>query len=765
MRLALAPSYLRGRLAQRLLAVFVLASVVPVLLASLIAYQQLLGAAHAARTRDLHRQVETASLAFLAQLQVASAQLAIVQPGQARSAQRARSEGLRHLKFRPLLNETQRARAFAGLAPPVRRALAQGRTAISWGRDAAGRPALYMTRVQPGGVRLARAQLNVPALLARAGGPDGSATLALVDVTHPTLSIGSANSRLPPAVMASMAHVVPAVGVRAARRSARGRWLGSDWELFLPASFAAPPVRLILAERAGMANGLAGLRWMIPLALLGSMAFAVLLAIRQLRRYLGPLETLTMATRRLTEQKDHTHVRIDTGDELQMLGDDFNRMAEQLLRRARFDSLTGLANREFFHQSLGARLACAERTSTALLYVDLDAFKKINDSAGHEAGDAVLVEVVSRLRECVGPGSLLARLGGDEFAVVLAAGASAAAADALAERILRALQPPVIVHGFERRISASIGIAIAPEHGEDVEQLLRSADIALYEAKDAGRDGFARFNVGMHQRRQRQILLEAQLQGAIAREELVLFYQPITCGERLIGVEALVRWERTPGELVSPTAFISIAEQSNLITAIGEWVLRRACADFARWQAAGIAPQYLSVNVAPKQLVSSEFFTTLCTALERSGMPAERLHIEITESAVAREREMEDRLRRISALGLCLVLDDFGTGYSSLSHLHRLPFEVIKIDRSFIVGLPDSPVALQLVRTILSMGHGLGKTVVAEGVETEAQRALLQRLGCDELQGYLMGRPMSELQMRARLLAEPAPAEARVAAR
>lgn len=751
MGLALVPSFLHGRLARRLLTVFVLVSVVPVSLASLIAYRQLVHGARTARLRELHQQVQTASLAFLSQMQEASAHLEIVRPGQA-SIESDEGE-FEHVQFVPFGNPSERVRALSGLTRPVRAAIAVGHAAISWGRSG-GRPALFIIRLQRNRHRLVRGQIDVQRMLSQVAGPDNQAGIALVDAADPTRVISSAYSHLPRAVLASLARA--GVGRAPAREwhSADGRWLGATWELFLPAQLAGAPVRLVLGEPVGSIEGLAGLRWMIPLALFGAMAFAVLLAIRQLRSYLGPLETLTIATRRLAENNEHTLVHIDTDDELAMLGEDFNHMAEELLRRARFDGLTGLANRDFFRQSLGTRLAGATGAVTALLYIDLDAFKKINDSAGHEAGDEMLVAVAQRLRACVGDNAMLARLGGDEFAAILTSDVSGTKAEALATRILHALQTPFMICGCQRHISASIGVALAPEHGDSVELLLRNADIAMYEAKDSQGDRFARFTAEMHDRRRTEIMLEAELRGAIEREELELFYQPITDGKRLTGVEALLRWRRASGEQVSPAVFIPLAERSGLIIAIGSWVLQRACADFASWQAAAIAPEYVSVNVAPKQLLSSEFLATLNSALGSNGVPAARVHIEITESAVAEGREVEEKLRHMSALGVCLALDDFGTGYSSLSELHRLPFDVIKIDRSFVTDLPDSLVALQLVRAIVNMGHGLEKEVLAEGVETEAQRQLLRQLGCDSMQGYLLGRPVSEAALRSRLLAE-----------
>jgi diguanylate cyclase (GGDEF)-like protein len=762
-RFTVAPSYLRGRLARRLLTVFVLASALPVLLVGLIAYAQFMRSARVARSERLNHAVEAVSLAFLGQVQEVSAQLSSAVPADAHVVQWMASRGLERMSFLPFATRAERAKALGAMPQTLRHALAARRDVLSWSHGRGGRSTLVLTRVQSAGTRVVRARLDVSRLLTRATALDPGAAAALIDVRDPRRMIIGGSARVPAAVIESLALARGVSNAGTVRLSEHGAWLGALWNLFLRSSFTAPAVRIALVEPAAVANGgLRELRWMIPGALLAAMAAAMLLAIRQLRRYLGPLETLTVATRRLTERNEHLEVRIDTDDELAILGHDFNRMAAELLRRAQFDGLTQLANRDFFRQILATRLAteAVGGRSTALLYIDLDAFKKINDSVGHAAGDAVLVEVVARLAACTRPGDLLARLGGDEFAVILAPGATEveAEAEALAVRILRTLQTPFIVRGAERHVTASIGIALAPQHGNSVDVLLRNADIAMYEAKDSGRDAFARFDARMHERRGGEILLEAELQGAIERDELVLFYQPITRGARQIGVEALVRWRRGTGEMLAPGRFIPIAEQSGLIVAIGEWVLRRACADFTRWRAEGLEPGYLSVNVAPKQLLARQFLDTLCAVLAGSGIPADRLQLEITESAVAEGEQVDRALRRIGALGVHLALDDFGTGYSSLSQLHRLPIEVVKIDRSFVCELPDSLISLQLVRAIVSMAHSLDKDVVAEGVETEAQRELLEQLGCDAMQGYLMGRPVPETVLREMLLAAASPA-------
>ncbi|MBW8078532.1 MAG: EAL domain-containing protein [Gallionella sp.] len=316
-------------------------------------------------------------------------------------------------------------------------------------------------------------------------------------------------------------------------------------------------------------------------------------------------------------------------------------------------------------------------------------------------------------------------------------------ADSLATCIQHALQSPFAIKGCETGISASIGITESPGDGASVEMLIKNGDIAMYEAKKAGRNRIARFVPEMFARRQSELALETQLQGAIARDELYVVYQPITDGERLSGLEALLRWRQASGDEIGPDVFIPLAEATDLINDIGQWVLRRACADFSSWSADGIAPNYVSVNVAPRQLVAENFLSIVDTELAIAGLSPSKLQVEITESAVVEGEHVEQVLRALRSRGIRIALDDFGTGYSSLSELHRLTFNVIKIDKSFVMDLPDSHIAMQIVRTIISMGHGLGRDVLAEGVETEGQRLVLHRLGCDSMQGYLIGRPVN----------------------
>ena len=760
MRPWLAGSYLNGRLARRLLLVFVLASVVPVLLASLLTYRQLMHGADAATARALHDQAKESALTFLSQLQGASAELALVNatgPDSSHSYQ-AWPLPFSAISFAPIGTQAQRRRALAALPAHARAALIAGRAVLVWDESDGSRPQLALLRAQLSQGRLVRGTLDTRRMLGEGRPTMASTGIALVDSASGARLIRSDGDPVPRGVYEQMA-AATATGVQPTIwRHRSGRWRGSAWNLFLESDFAAPPLRILICEAAtDSIAGPAGLPRTIPLMLLGATAFAAWLAIAQLRRYLEPLATLARATRRLGASNFDVEVRIRTDDELSDLGEDFNRMARslrdqhrELQRRAQVDGLTRLSNRDHFRQQLGECLSVGG--SAALLYIDLDEFKKVNDSAGHEAGDALLVQVADRLRGCVQPADKVARLGGDEFAIMLANGAGRDEAAATAARVLQAVQAPIPVAGADRYVSASIGVAMIPGDGGTVDLLLRNADIAMYQAKERGRNDVTFFSQDMHGRMEERISLEAALKGAIDRGELRLHYQPIVSAGRLAGVEALVRWARPAGPEVGPSEFIPVAEQSGLIVAIGDWVLAQACSDFARWRAAGIAPGYVSVNVAPRQLQSSAFLERLQRLMSERQMHPAQIQLEMTESTIANGAQVVATLERLHDLGLRLALDDFGTGYSSLGQLQRLPFDVVKIDRSFIVGLPDSMVALQLVHTIVGMARSLNLTAVAEGVETEAQRDLLHELGCSTMQGYLFGKPVPESQIRSLFL-------------
>lgn len=757
MPLRLVDAYLRGRLGRRLLGVFVLAAVAPVLITSFVGYRQMIRGADAARSRALHDEARESALTFLSQLQEASAELALVDPGRPMPGNAPAPPPFVALSFVPAGTGRQWLRALATVPESMRAPLSSGKTILVWRRSRTGQPGLALIRPLPAQGRLAIGTLDVQRMLDQARPTDPASSIALADGTAPSRVIRDSGEPVPlrafERLAAASANGAPATLWREGRRS----WRGSAWNLFLQSDFAAPAIRVLICEPATESvAGLAELRFTIPMMLLGTMAFAAWLAIAQLRRYLGPLETLTAATRQLGARNFDVEVRISSNDELSDLGEDFNRMARslreqhrELQHRAQVDDLTGLSNRDYFRQQLHDCLACGE--SSALLFIDLDEFKKINDSAGHEAGDRLLQELAGRLRACLHRADTAARLGGDEFAVLLAGGSSASEAADAARRILQTIRSPILVAGTERCLSASIGIALIPFDGDTVDLLLRSADIAMYQAKERGRNGIAFFSPDMHRSMEERISLEIALQGVIARNELRLHYQPITRAGKLAGLEALLRWKRPSGIEISPAEFIPVAEQSGLIVAIGEWVLEQACADFVRWRAQGIAPDYVSVNVSPRQLQSSGFHSGLKMLLRKQRIRPQELQLEMTESAIANGPQVAATLGRLHEIGVRLALDDFGTGYSSLSQLQRLPFDVVKIDRSFIIGLPEDEVALQLVRTMLRMTESLGKLAVAEGVETEAQRDLLEELGCSAMQGYLFGRPAPAQQTRSML--------------
>ena len=761
MRLRLADTHLRGRLARRLLMVFVLASVSPILLTSFLGYRQLIRGADAASTRALHDEVRQSALTFFSQLQSASAELALVglqtaAPGGLRTARPLPFDAV---SFVPVRTDGERRRALAEVPGPLRTPLMAGRAVLICSRGEGGRIELVLIQPQLAQSRLARATLQSRRMLEQSRPMETGTGFALACGTAGRWLIRSRGDPVARAVFQAMVQSGATASPATLWHSRDGHWRGSGWSLFLESGFAAAPIRILICESAASPiAALSGLRLTIPMMLLGTTAFAAWLAIALLRRYLGPLETLTAATRQLSASNFDVEVPVQSDDELSALGEDFNRMAHslreqhrELQHRAQVDGLTGLSNRDFFRELLRQRLASAQ--SSALLYIDLDEFKKVNDSAGHGAGDTLLKEVAVRLRRGARPGDAVARLGGDEFAILLGGEAAADDAAATAARILDVIRAPILVAGAERRVSASIGIALIPAHGETVDLLLRNADIAMYQAKERGRNGLALFSPEMHRRMEERISLEMALQGAVARDELRLHYQPITRAGRLSGVEALVRWARPAGREVGPAEFIPVAEQSDLIVTIGEWVLGRACEDFLRWRAAGIAPGYISINVAPRQLESERLVEQLQAHLRERRMNPAEVQLEVTESALANGAQAAATLEQLHDLGFRLALDDFGTGYASLGQLQRLPFDVVKIDRSFIIGLGDSRVALQLVRTIVRMTESLDKLAVAEGVETEVQRDILNGLGCSAMQGYLFGRPVPEHQMRSLLKA------------
>jgi len=420
---------------------------------------------------------------------------------------------------------------------------------------------------------------------------------------------------------------------------------------------------------------------------------------------------------------------------------------ENLRHLAEYDLLTELPNRHLFHDRLEHAILRMRRNNENLtvMFIDLDHFKRVNDSLGHVAGDQLLTEVARRFRTCLREADTLARQGGDEFTLLLE-GASKFTAEAVAEKLIGILAEPIALASTEVFIGASIGIARYPEDGPDAETLLKSADTAMYRAKSAGRNRFQFFDPDMESQVSHRLSLETDLRHALARGQLELHYQlqVDARAKRVVGVEALLRWRHPERGMVGPVEFIPIAEETGLIVPIGRWVLEEACRQGALWNQELGQKLRISVNVAPQQFQRGQIIDEVRVALANSGLPAAQLELEITESSLMGDIDsVAGTLHELKALGVSLAVDDFGTGYSSLSYLKRLPIDRLKIDRSFVSDTPFDNEDKAIVRTIIGMTENLELSVIAEGVEREDQMRFLDAEGCPELQGYLFSRPGS----------------------
>jgi diguanylate cyclase (GGDEF)-like protein len=421
---------------------------------------------------------------------------------------------------------------------------------------------------------------------------------------------------------------------------------------------------------------------------------------------------------------------------------------ERLAFQAQHDTLTGLPNRLLFQDRVlqASRMALRHGRMAAVIWIDLDKYKQINDTLGHRVGDEVLCEVARRLQSCLRQSDSVARVGGDEFTVLAQDLAQTQDAERVAATILSAFTPPFQLAAHQTTLAASLGISMFPEHGEDPITLLRNADIAMYSAKRAGGGTFRMFRPALSDSMQRRVLLERELKGALEHNELRLDYQPLVDRNgKLDGVEALLRWNNPEAGQVSPAEFIPIAEETGLIPSIGEWVTQTACRNAARWLQLGYDVPLIAVNVSALQFADGKFTSLVERILRECGLPPSRLELEITETALMDNLEgVVKQIELLRRLGVRFAIDDFGTGYSSLSHLQNLPVDCIKIDRSFIKDLePGAVGSATLVRGIIALAHNLGLRVVAEGVETAQQLALLNNLGCDINQGFFLHRPMS----------------------
>jgi len=421
---------------------------------------------------------------------------------------------------------------------------------------------------------------------------------------------------------------------------------------------------------------------------------------------------------------------------------------ERIQHLAHFDALTNLPNRALLNDHLDLSIALANRSQTqlAIIFLDLDRFKIVNDSLGHHAGDLLLQIVSERLKDCVRETDTVARLGGDEFVILLNSINDPSDAARVAQKVVEAIAIPFTLHGQEVNIGTSIGIGIYPDNGLDRPTLIKNADAAMYHAKESGRNNFQFFSSIMNDKAFERLALENDLRRALKGEEFFLLYQPqinVLTG-KIVGVEALIRWQHPERGLVPPFNFISLAEKCGLIVPIGEWVLKTACAQNIAWQKEGLAPILTAVNISAQHFRQKNFKESIMQILGDTGLAPHFLELEITESAFMDNAEsMLESLNSLKEIGLHLSIDDFGTGYSSLSYLKHFPIDKLKIDRSFVMDITEDSRNNAIIETIIHLGHNLKLKVIAEGVETAEQLATLQKLRCDEIQGYYFSRPIS----------------------
>jgi diguanylate cyclase (GGDEF)-like protein/PAS domain S-box-containing protein len=420
---------------------------------------------------------------------------------------------------------------------------------------------------------------------------------------------------------------------------------------------------------------------------------------------------------------------------------------KQLEYQAYYDALTGLPNRLLFRDRVVNAIAQAQRNrrGVAVMYLDLDHFKLVNDGLGHSLGDALLSEVAARLQSCVRASDTISRLGGDEFTILLIDTSSSEAIAGVARKILQSFAHPFRVEGHELFVTASIGISIFPGDGEEVETLLKCADSAMYRAKELGRNQAQMFTASMNERYGRRLALEQSLHHALERDELVVHYQPIFDRNRkkIVSLEALVRWDHPERGLVQPAEFIALAEETGLIVPIGEWVLRRVCHDSRSWRAAGLPPMRVGVNIAAPQFQQLSFALVVGSILREYACDPALLELEITETVAVQNIETTTTaMRELKELGIRIAIDDFGTGQSSLVYLKRFPIDTVKIDRAFVRDVTTDESAAAIVSYVINLAHSLRLAVVAEGVETEEQWSFLKLNACDQMQGFLFSQPL-----------------------
>lgn len=460
------------------------------------------------------------------------------------------------------------------------------------------------------------------------------------------------------------------------------------------------------------------------------------------------LNQLTDALHRTEEKLSHRYEEREQVT-VPFLENDLSLPKDHLLQLAHYDSLTALPNRMFFNEMLNKTLNHALRHNKilAILFIDLDRFKNINDALGEKVGDQVLKEIANRFSNCLRSGDLIARLGGDEFIVLLNDIGHPKFASSVAEKILQNCSAPVKIGGREFFLSASIGICVFPENGKSLEDLQKNADLALYKAKHAGGGVYQYFTNEMTLEANKHIKLETALQKAMKNNEFILYYQPklnISTG-LITGVEALIRWINPEVGIIGPGNFLSQAEENGLIMPLGDWVLLEACRANKSWQDQGYQAITMAVNVSPKQFSHPQFVDHVEKILNESGLDPKYLELEITEMTMMDNVESSsNKLNKIRSLGVKLCIDDFGTGYTSISYLKKFPINILKIDQSFIKGIPQNQNDLAITSAIIALGHNMGMQVVAEGVETAEQLQYLIDHNCDIIQGYYFSRPLPE---------------------
>jgi diguanylate cyclase (GGDEF)-like protein/PAS domain S-box-containing protein len=425
---------------------------------------------------------------------------------------------------------------------------------------------------------------------------------------------------------------------------------------------------------------------------------------------------------------------------------------EEIHRLAFYDSLTQLPNRRLLHERLIQSMSISARNGkySALMFIDLDNFKTLNDTQGHDVGDLLLKEVASRLTRNVREGDTVARLGGDEFVVALdslnsIAQDAASQSEMIAEKIRSELSQPYLLNNFEHHSSPSIGVSLFRGHQSSLDEILKQADLAMYQAKSSGRNKVCFFDPAMQAKMEYRAELEKDLRASLRQQQLELYYQmQVDEVGHIVGAEALIRWQHPQRGMVSPAQFIPLAEEIGMILPIGDWVIEQACAQLKKWEMDPLMRKLrLSVNVSPRQLSQPYFVEQVKEAIEKTGIRASQLKLELTESFILHDvEEAIEKMQELRRIGIRFALDDFGTGYSSLAYLTRLPLEQLKIDQSFVRDIPQDKNSSVMVRTIINIANNLGLEVVAEGVETDEQLAFLRQYGCNKFQGYLFGKPI-----------------------